>query len=1164
MEGRRGVRVGRRTDVSVKPKDRDRRSAEASGNGSGASTDHLDDHALSDPLSDPLAHSAPVQADGAETTTGEGELPPGFDAAAKARELHEAFDGWGTDERKVLDILYTGRQDLTRLIEQAYNREFSPNLESEVRDELSGNDLEKALNLLKKGAPTLADKIREAARGWGTDEDQIFNAFERASAQELELVRQDPKIRTLLREELDDVDFGLANAYLQGRGALAAQLRRAVSGWGTDEETIWRAVERASPEEKQFVLSQPALMNHLRGDLNASDWMRCERALNGQVDNVDRIEIAMAGWGTDEQGVATALGALTAEEYTRLPANLDQRLEDEMGGQDLENARETLHQKRLQYDADYRRQYLERQQQELGDEAMRHEGATTLIAGQGETQSVVGKLKAACAGAGTDDESVWSVLGGLSASEREFIATHNPEGVLDTLRDDLSDSDYERAMSALSGSSGEAATSIFQEAVDGWGTDERLLYDALSRVAREGGGAAVLADGRTMNAVREDVSSRQYAVFTQVLRTDTFTGEQRLEWATAFAGTDEDLIFELCAQYAAEWYTGGQILPRIDELLRSELDTRDYWRALDAMRGEPRSEEERLARAKENLERERGSAVSAGLMDMFSHSGENADDAWREYQATFNQAHADGEVKPEEIEQLREDEQFSKRMTTEYREAKASVAQWATQIAVAIVGIAATILTAGGAGPFVAALAATLGGKVAVAAEAMVLAAALKVGLNKAIQGEGYDVASSQGLIDACSASIEVGLNMVGGQLATKAVAGLGKTGMGQAVAPAVEKVFGGAGKKILGAGLEGAIDGAMGGLGEGAFLTLANEDNWKGDAEDMFGRLGQSMALNGAMSAAGGFLAGAGFKSIGETFGGRVKGKMGNQLGDAAGDLGDDVGGAANKMAGVGDQLDDGASATIAGDLQKILDGAVGDASGPMTGAQFNKLMDDLAEFARRYEVAITTKTDVVGVFPKGLNEIQLAGFGKVDDLAANVGFAKRHELAHVFHTLQTRATLVDAVQRGRLSVEQASSFLDAIEQGANYRQFEKAATAASSASHVTSGSKDIALYADRIGELIGYTRLGLHAGKMKFPTGKAFQDVYALFLSKAPAVLGTSGKDLAIRMPPIIFGSLYLANVDVTAYGINPVDWGIDPGSGSGRMGFRDFINRMITDQG
>jgi len=749
--------------------------------------DPLAGQSLQDNLADPLVAvtaGAPVQmqdADGGSRagsedaqSRSEGELPPGFDADEKAAQLHEAFDGWGTDERVVLDVLYTGRRDLTKKVEAAYNRRWAPPLVEELRDELSGSTLEKALKLLGAGGLTLADKIKEAMDGWGTDEDQIFNALDRASEAELAEIRKDPDLVARFAEELSGADYKLAMAYINGRGQLAGKLRRAVEGWGTDEAEIWRALEGASREEKQFVIDQPALMNHLRGDLDAADWLRCERMLNGTLTNVDRIEVALEGWGTDEAALTAALKALTAAEYGRLPGDIDSRMEAELSGGDLAEAQELLHQKRLQFDDAYREDWLEKQRSALGEEGSSHEGMSAMLPQEGRGQSAVGRLKSACAGAGTDDETVWSVIASLTSEQREFIRTYNPDGVLDTLRDDLSTGDFKRAMAAL-GEGASAAEAVMREAIEGWGTNERLLYDALSRAAAEGAGEGLLNDTSLLLRVANDVTARQFEIFVSALRTGSFSAFERLEWACSGAGTDEDLVFELCEKHGEEWWDGAAIVPHVDALLDAELDTRDYWKAKDAIRPEAQSEAERLERSKEMLERERGSDLSAGIMDLFSHSGENADDAWREYQSSYNQAYEDGQVTEEETKGLRDDEAFSARMTEEYRETKASVAQWATQIAVAIVGIAATILTAGTAGPFVAALAASLGGKVAVAAEAMVLAAVLKVGMNKAIQGEGYDMTSSQMLVDACSASLEVGLNMVGGQVATKIVSGLGK-----------------------------------------------------------------------------------------------------------------------------------------------------------------------------------------------------------------------------------------------------------------------------------------------------------------------------------------------------------------------------------------------------
>jgi len=452
------------------------------------------------------------------------------------------------------------------------------------------------------------------------------------------------------------------------------------------------------------------------------------------------------------------------------------------------------------------------------------------------------------------------------------------------LKSDLSDADYKRVLELLSGGAASVKAGIhqaLQEAIEGWGTDERLLYNALDRALTEGVAQEILVDTELNQRVKGFIGSDQYLLFRKILETRTFTPMMRLEWATtATVGTDEDLVFELCQQYGKQWYTGskidpsvdktGAVVPEVDAILKSELDTRDYWKAIDLMRGEPDTEEERLGRAKESLERERG-GVSASIMDAFSHSGGNADDAWREYRATYNRALEDGKLTPEEQQRLRQDERYSKEMTSEYREAKSTIAQWAATIAVAIVGIAATILTAGAAGPFVLAL----GGKALFVAEAMVLAAALKVGINRAIQGEGYDVTSTQAVVDAVSASVEVGLNVVGGQLATRFVEGASATTLARTVTPAVSRAFGKAGTRILAAGLENSVGSTIGGVGEGVVQGLADEKTWASGVEGALKNMGTSVGVNALMSGATGFVSGATFKSFGEAFAPRLKGKV-------------------------------------------------------------------------------------------------------------------------------------------------------------------------------------------------------------------------------------------------------------------------------------------------
>ncbi|MDF1664689.1 MAG: hypothetical protein P1V97_23220, partial [Planctomycetota bacterium] len=266
-----------------------------------------------------------------------------------------------------------------------------------------------------------------------------------------------------------------------------------------------------------------------------------------------------------------------------------------------------------------------------------------------------------------------------------------------------------------------------------------------------------------------------------------------------------------------------------------------------------------------------------------------------------------------------------------------------------------------------------------------------------------------------------------------------------------------------------------------------------------------------------------------------------------------------------VSSKIDDTVSADVAAQLKKIVDGRLTGNTGRMNGAQFNQLMDDLAAFAEKNGVTISRTTETVGVFPKGLYEIQLAGFGKMKNLTDTVGFAKRHELAHIVHTLQTRASIAQSLSPNgaRLTgqaLKEAEEFLKLVEGGSNYRQFEKAVTGISSAVHTGDRAADIGLYAKRVDALIDGTKDGLHVGKMRFANGKTFEEVYAFFLSKAPAVVGTGLKDLALRFPPMLFGTFYASNIDASYY-FDPRDFGIDPGP-SGKIGFRDFINRLVAE--
>ncbi len=245
---------------------------------------------------------------------------------------------------------------------------------------------------------------------------------------------------------------------------------------------------------------------------------------------------------------------------------------------------------------------------------------------------------------------------------------------------------------------------------------------------------------------------------------------------------------------------------------------------------------------------------------------------------------------------------------------------------------------------------------------------------------------------------------------------------------------------------------------------------------------------------------------------------------------------------------------------------------SSPMTNAQFNAAFDALGKFAQEQGIRLTRKTDTVGVFPEGLDQIALSGFDRIEDASAELrpaGFAHRHELGHLFHALQVRAILVQSFsQSGRVmnatTRAQLEGFLKEIEGGMNYLEFEEAVTGLASAAHGVAGDRaqSLAEYRRRISKILQGTREGLLVGKIQFATDRKFEEVYALVLSRLPLVLGKSIGELSLRLTPVMFGIFYAQNVDVSALGIQPPGPKEEPKRRKRPYGLRDWVTDLLVE--
>lgn len=272
-------------------------------------------------------------------------------------------------------------------------------------------------------------------------------------------------------------------------------------------------------------------------------------------------------------------------------------------------------------------------------------------------------------------------------------------------------------------------------------------------------------------------------------------------------------------------------------------------------------------------------------------------------------------------------------------------------------------------------------------------------------------------------------------------------------------------------------------------------------------------------------------------------------------------------RFSGALEHLDAKIAAEIRYELLEIAKNSLSNSSDEkMSGADFNKVFLALQEFATKYNIQFEQTSGAIGVFPAGLNKLKLSGFGRLST-KPEASIIEKHELGHLFHTLQIRANLIVALEQVRsedrpIVRQQIDQLLRHLESnGANYRQFEKMVGSMSSFGHLMrSESQSNALYLQKLETLLAFSEKGLFEAHVKFPTGKNMEDLYALFLSKMPLFLGTSLTEFSYKMPINIFAILYLANVpfEPRQFGLPVLEETSNPD-----LGFRDYVNGLVAEK-
>lgn len=158
-------------------------------------------------------------------------LMSGDSAAADAATIAEAVDGLGTDEKAIKNALRGKTPEELEAIKAAYKAKYGVDLVADLRDDMSGAELENAL-ALADGDPDKADAadLEDAMAGPGTDEDKMKEVYERIRDEEQKYAMAHGLTKAELDKRIKDRNARVSAKYgAMGYGDLTANAKEELS-----------------------------------------------------------------------------------------------------------------------------------------------------------------------------------------------------------------------------------------------------------------------------------------------------------------------------------------------------------------------------------------------------------------------------------------------------------------------------------------------------------------------------------------------------------------------------------------------------------------------------------------------------------------------------------------------------------------------------------------------------------------------------------------------------------------------------------------------------------------------------------------------------------------------------------------------------------------------
>ncbi|WP_404364629.1 annexin [Corallococcus coralloides] len=649
-----------------------------------------------------------------------------------------------------------------------------------------------------------------------------------------------------------------APAYTQAQAdkdasALREAMDGGLTGWGTDEDKIFKTLEGKTPE--QIAMIRQSYQDHygknldakIRDELGGSDLQRAEGLLQGNGAKSDAVNLQSemdSVFGSNEDMLKIlekrspserhAIAQQYADMHGGTPAGqkpedvLLARMSREMDGAQLERARSML---------------------DAGQASTPAE-ATAL-----ETRALKAGLEEDMAGWGTDEGRIFERLERATPEQRALLA--QDEGLKAKLKDELSTEEYDRAVGLMQGNPAQADAARLREAMGGFfGADESGVRDILQGKTPEQVNA-IKAEYQKQTGQSLDAQVRKWDggdrdVTLRMLNppaADDAKGQaeasaERLFLAMDGMGTDEDAIrSELSGKSKAELDTiAAAYQQKYGKDLRAELDgeldgrdelellKQDYdLGAIDP--NDPHAAQERVRRLREVQANESGFGVD--LLDGIQHltKGESDNDILDRNLGRADQAIATGDT-----QRANTLTGYATEDVKALQSAKDSLAETSATVAVVAATTVAVVATGGAATPL------AIAGYAAVGATTRAVTYA-------AIQGDaaGAQDLSRQALIGA----VEGGTAVIPVGKGATAVAGgtrVAATQATEAVArTAVRETAEGTVRTAIKQGIK---EGAYGGAAGGAMDAATQSETWKDGALTGVSRVATRAVTDGTVGA--------------------------------------------------------------------------------------------------------------------------------------------------------------------------------------------------------------------------------------------------------------------------------------------------------------------------